>query len=112
MVTPFPEPPLLKCQEVSLGLQFVNDEEIAELESTLAPQSQRHRCSLLRHRQLEMPLEADPSVELGDIIVSVPTAERQALEQNHSLESGVSPLAGQPWASASAGTGSSRRRPH
>ena len=33
-----------------------------------------------------MPLEADPSVELGDIIVSVPTAERQALEQNHSLE--------------------------
>ena len=33
-----------------------------------------------------MPLEADLSVELGDIIVSVPTAERQALEQNHSLE--------------------------
>ena len=78
--------PLLKCEEVSLGLQFVNDEEIAELN-----QRWRHRASAtdvlsFSALEAEMPLEADPSVELGDIIVSVPTAERQALEQNHSLE--------------------------
>ena len=33
-----------------------------------------------------MPPDSSTSIELGDIVVSVPTAERQALEQEHSLE--------------------------
>ena len=33
-----------------------------------------------------MPLQQATTLELGDIVVSVPTAARQAIEQGHSLE--------------------------
>ena len=78
--------PLLNCDEVCLGLQFVNDEEIAELNQRWRNKASATDVLSFSALEAEMPLEGDPSVELGDIIVSVPTAERQALEQNHSLE--------------------------
>ena len=78
--------PLLNCQEVCLGLQFVNDEEIAELNQRWRNKAIATDVLSFSALEAEMPLEGDPSVELGDIIVSVPTAQRQALEQNHSLE--------------------------
>lgn len=78
--------PLLNCEEVCLGLQFVNDEEIAELNQRWRNKDSATDVLSFSALEAEMPLEGDPSVELGDIIVSVPTAERQALEQNHSLE--------------------------
>ena len=77
---------LLNCEEVCLGLQFVNDEEIAELNQRWRNKASATDVLSFSALEAEMPLEGDPSVELGDIIVSVPTAERQALEQNHSLE--------------------------
>jgi len=78
--------PLLNCEEVCLGLQFVNDEEIAELNQRWRNKASATDVLSFSALEAEMPLEGDPSVELGDIIVSVPTAQRQALEQNHSLE--------------------------
>ena len=78
--------PLLNCEEVCLGLQFVNDEEIAELNQRWRNKASATDVLSFSALEAEMPHEGDPSVELGDIIVSVPTAERQALEQNHSLE--------------------------
>lgn len=78
--------PLLNCEEVCLGLQFVNDEEIAELNQRWRNKASSTDVLSFSALEAEMPLEGDPSVELGDIIVSVPTAQRQALEQNHSLE--------------------------
>ena len=77
---------LLNCEEVCLGLQFVNDEEIAELNQRWRNKASATDVLSFSALEAEMPLEGDPSVELGDIIVSVPTAQRQALEQNHSLE--------------------------
>ncbi len=78
--------PLLDCEEVCLGLQFVNDEQIAELNQRWRNKASATDVLSFSALEAEMPLEADLSVELGDIIVSVPTAERQALEQNHSME--------------------------
>ena len=77
---------LLNCEEVCLGLQFVDDEEIAELNQRWRNKASATDVLSFSALEAEMPLEGDPSVELGDIIVSVPTAQRQALEQNHSLE--------------------------
>ena len=78
--------PLLSCEEVCLGLQFVDDAEITELNQRWRNKASATDVLSFSALEAEMPLEGDPSLELGDIIVSVPTAERQALEQNHSLE--------------------------
>ena len=71
--------------EVSLGLRFTDDAEIAELNSQWRQKS--GPTDVLSFAALDDTpdwLEGE-AVELGDIIVSVDTAQRQAQNHNHSL---------------------------
>ncbi|MFL0780809.1 MAG: rRNA maturation RNase YbeY [Prochlorococcus sp.] len=82
-----------QCPEVvrltpaaSLGLQFTDDASIAALNA-----SWRHRdgaTDVLSFAALEdsMVLPGCTSIELGDIIVSIETAARQAQDHQHGLE--------------------------
>ena len=69
----------------SLGLQLTDDATIAELNGQWRQKPQP--TDVLSFAALEdaPPLMGDPCVELGDIIVSVPTARRQAEEHGHDL---------------------------
>ena len=81
-----PVPSLVRCaEELSLSLRFTSDASIAELNSTWRQKA--GPTDVLSFAALE---EADswmegPSIELGDIVVSLETARRQALEQGHDL---------------------------
>ena len=74
-----------QAEELSLGLQFCDDADIAELNHAWR---QRHGpTDVLSFAALDdLPEDlAQPSLELGDIIISVETAERQARNHDHSL---------------------------
>ena len=74
-----------QAEELSLGLQFCDDADIAELNQAWR---QRHGpTDVLSFAALDdLPEDlAQPSLELGDIIISVETAERQARNHDHSL---------------------------
>ena len=74
-----------QAAEVSLGLHFTNDAGIAELNSQWRQKS--GPTDVLSFAALDDTpdwLEGE-AVELGDIIVSVDTAQRQAQNHNHSL---------------------------
>ena len=77
---------LLDCEEICLGLQFVDDAQITALNERWRDKPRATDVLSFSALEADMPPDGSPSVELGDIIVSVPTAERQALEQEHSLE--------------------------
>ena len=77
---------LQNCEEICLGLQFVNDAQITDLNARWRNKPKATDVLSFSALEAAMPLDSSPSLELGDIIVSVPTAERQALEQDHSLE--------------------------
>ena len=77
---------LQSCEEICLGLQFVDDAQITDLNARWRNKPTATDVLSFSALEADMPLDNCPSLELGDIIVSVPTAERQALEQNHSLE--------------------------
>ena len=79
-------PQLRSCVEVSLGLQLTGDREIAELNGRWRGLPQATDVLSFAALESEMPLQQATTLELGDIIVSVPTAARQAIEQGHSLE--------------------------
>ena len=79
-------PELTACEEISLGLQFIGDEEIAELNGRWRGLQKATDVLSFAALESEMPLDQATTLELGDIIVSVPTAARQAMEQGHSLE--------------------------
>ena len=73
------------CSEISMGLRFTDDAAIAELNRIWRQRPES--TDVLSFPALEdapEPLGA-ASVELGDIIVSLETAGRQALEQGHSV---------------------------
>ena len=74
------------CAEVSLGLRFTDDISIAELNGVWRQRAES--TDVLSFAALEGALEHSDisSVELGDIVISLETARRQALEQGHSLE--------------------------
>ena len=79
-------PSLRTVGEVSLGLRFTDDSTIAELNDHW-----RHRAESTDVLSFAALDPADdwphtPCLELGDIVVSVETAGRQAEEQGHSLE--------------------------
>ena len=77
---------LMDCEEISLGLQFVDDAQITALNGRWRDKPRATDVLSFSALEAEMPPDSSPSIELGDIVVSVPTAERQALEQEHSLE--------------------------
>ena len=66
--------------EVSIGL--ISDSEIQELNSQWRGKAQA--TDVLTFSQFEMPLP-DWAPTLGDVVISVETAQRQAHEQGHSL---------------------------
>ena len=73
------------AESISLGLQLTDDDTIAELNGQWRKKPQP--TDVLSFAALEDAplLIGEPCVELGDIIVSVPTARRQAEEHGHDL---------------------------
>lgn len=84
-----PAPACPECvqaaQLFSLGLQLTDDATIAELNGQWRQKPEP--TDVLSFAALEdaPPLGSDPCLELGDIIVSVETARRQAEEHGHDL---------------------------
>ena len=75
-----------RAEEISLGLRFTDDASICELNGTW--RQRQEPTDVLSFAALEDAPEwlDDGSVELGDIVISLDTARRQALEHNHSLK--------------------------
>lgn len=81
---------LQQAEEASLGLRFTDDATIGELNSSWRQQTTA--TDVLSFAALDAADEwpdttalESTSVELGDIVISIETARRQALEQQHSL---------------------------
>ena len=74
-----------QAEELCLGLRFTDDATITALNSTWRQRNQA--TDVLSFAALEeAPALPDvSSVELGDIVISLDTARRQASEQEHSL---------------------------
>ena len=74
------------AEELSLGLRFTDDASIAALNSTWRQKT--GPTDVLSFAALDDAGDwmDGPSVELGDIVVSLETARRQAQEQGHSLK--------------------------
>ena len=74
------------AEELSLGLRFTDDTNIATLNS--AWRQKTGPTDVLSFAALDDAGDwmAGPSIELGDIVVSLETARRQAKEQGHSLQ--------------------------
>jgi len=74
------------AEELSLGLRFTDDASICELNGTW--RQREEPTDVLSFAALEDAPEwlDNGSVELGDIVISLDTARRQALEHNHSLK--------------------------
>ena len=73
------------AEELSLGLRFTDDASIAALNS--AWRQKTGPTDVLSFAALDDAGDwmEGPSIELGDIVVSLETARRQAQEQGHSL---------------------------
>ncbi len=69
----------------SLGLQLTDDATIAELNGNWRQKPEPTDVLSFAALEEAPPLSGDPCLELGDIIVSVPTARRQAAEHGHEL---------------------------
>ncbi len=67
-----------------VSLSFVTDEAIQELNKQYRKLDRS--TDVLSFPMDEPDDEAEMEKELGDIIISIPTAKRQCLEYNHSLE--------------------------
>ena len=74
------------CVSVSLGVSLLDDASIAELNKRWRQKPIPTDVLSFAALESEMPMGAGQEVELGDIVVSVPSARRQALEQEHGLE--------------------------
>ena len=75
-----------RAEEISLGLRFTDDTVILELNGTW--RQRQESTDVLSFAALEDApdwLESS-SVELGDIVISLDTARRQAQEHQHSLQ--------------------------
>ena len=82
-----PVPSLVRCaEELSLSLRFTDDTNIAALNSTWRQKT--GPTDVLSFAALDDAGDwmEGPSIELGDIVVSLETARRQAQEQGHSLQ--------------------------
>ena len=77
--------PVQDAGAFSLGLQLTDDATIAELNGTWRQKDQPTDVLSFAALDDAPPLTDDPCLELGDIIVSVPTARRQAIEHGHDL---------------------------
>ncbi|EAU75073.1 rRNA maturation RNase YbeY [Synechococcus sp. RS9916] len=74
-----------KASMFSLGLQLTDDATIAELNGNWRQKPEPTDVLSFAALEKAPPFSGDPCLELGDIIVSVPTARRQATEHGHAL---------------------------
>ncbi len=85
-------PPLVRsCHYLSLGLQFTDDASISKINERWLKKCQPTDVlsfPLIDHHSISPP--QDQYLELGDIIVSVETAKKQAVDNNHSLGKEIS----------------------
>jgi len=77
--------PLREAVEVSLGLRFTDDATIRELNGTWRQKDEATDVLSFATLDDAAHLPSTDSVELGDIVISVETASRQAREHQHSL---------------------------
>lgn len=70
----------------SIGLQLTDDSLISKLNFEWLQISDATDVLSFPACDEIMSLQVDKCVELGDIVVSVPTAQKQSIEHNHSLE--------------------------
>ena len=75
-----------RAEEISLGLRFTDDTVIRELNGTW--RQRQEPTDVLSFAALEdaPDWQESSSVELGDIVISLDTARRQAQEHQHSLQ--------------------------
>jgi probable rRNA maturation factor len=87
-------PPRLRQRAYSLGLELCNDARIAELNHTWRDRAGATDVLAFAAQEEAPPLPSAPGdgelaaepLELGDIVISLETAARQAREQGHPLE--------------------------
>tara|TARA_Y100001968_G_scaffold329980_1_gene380604 strand:- start:1205 stop:1774 length:570 start_codon:yes stop_codon:yes gene_type:complete len=80
-------PKVVKDAELlSLGLQFTDDEFIKELNTKWLQKQEKTDVLSFPALDGNMFLSGSYPIELGDIVVSVPTAQNQAREHQHCLE--------------------------
>ena len=75
-----------RADEVSLGLRFTDDASIQELNATWRQRDQATDVLSFAALDDAPTWLDDTSVELGDIVISLDTARRQALDHGHSLQ--------------------------
>ncbi|NJK40441.1 MAG: rRNA maturation RNase YbeY [Acaryochloridaceae cyanobacterium SU_2_1] len=80
-------PDLSPMQAYELSLRFTNDAEIRSLNALYRHQDRPTDVLAFACLDLETPLilETEEPLELGDIVISVETAARQATQHQHSL---------------------------
>ncbi len=85
--------PIFSCPKVvrvtssvSMGLQFTDDETITALNASWRQKPEKTDVLSFPVIDDAIFFPRDQSVELGDIVVSIKMAEKQAKEQGHSLE--------------------------
>ncbi len=69
----------------SMGLQFTDDQTIAALNAKWRQKNEKTDVLSFPVLDENIVIPQDQFVELGDVIVSIPTADSQASEQDHSL---------------------------
>ncbi len=74
----------LKCQDKEVSVLLVDDEQIQQLNLQYRKKNSPTDVLAFRQRDDDSPLF--DSAILGDIVISTPTAQRQAQEMGHSLE--------------------------
>ncbi len=74
-----------EASSISLGLQLTDDLTIRELNTRWRNKSEKTDVLSFPVLDEAVVVPTNQCVELGDIVVSVTTAQRQALEQNHGL---------------------------
>ncbi len=75
-----------KAHLISLGLEFTDDLTIKKLNSKWRNKAEKTDVLSFPAIESDIFLPSNKLVELGDIIVSLPTAVQQAKEHNHDLQ--------------------------
>ncbi len=76
---------LRKASSITMGLQFTDDSTIQKMNSTWREKNQATDVLSFPIIDSNISLPEDECLELGDIVVSIFTARRQAKEMNHEL---------------------------
>ena len=71
---------------LSMGLKFTDDSTIKDLNNTWRQKPEKTDVLSFPAFDPNMIFQGNSSIELGDIIVSIPTAEQQSKDHDHSLE--------------------------